>query len=51
MKLWLLILFLLKKKQLALSSNKIKGNVNECRIVLVKNLIKESFYGKRKKSN
>ena len=25
------------------------GNVNEC--VLVKNLIKESFYGKRKKSN
>ena len=28
-----------------------KGNVNECRTVLVKNLIKESFYGKRKKSN
>ena len=27
------------------------GNVNECRTVLVKNLIKESFYGKRKKSN
>ena len=26
------------------------GNVNECRIVLVKNLIKESFYGKRKKT-
>ena len=26
-------------------------NVNECRTVLVKNLIKESFYGKRKKSN
>ena len=25
------------------------GNVNECRTVLVKNLIKESFYGKRKK--
>ena len=24
-------------------------NVNECRTVLVKNLIKESFYGKRKK--
>ena len=24
-------------------------NVNECRITLVKNLIKESFYGKRKK--
>ena len=28
-----------------------KGNVNECRTALVKNLIKESFYGKRKKSN
>ena len=27
------------------------GNVNECRTTLVKNLIKESFYGKRKKSN
>ena len=26
------------------------GNVNECRIVLVRNLIKESFYGKRKKT-
>ena len=26
-----------------------KGNVNECRTALVKNLIKESFYGKRKK--
>ena len=26
------------------------GNVNECRTVLVKNLIKESFYGKRKKT-
>ena len=26
-----------------------KGNVNECRTTLVKNLIKESFYGKRKK--
>ena len=26
------------------------GNVNECRIILVKNLIKESFYGKRKKT-
>ena len=25
------------------------GNVNECRTALVKNLIKESFYGKRKK--
>ena len=25
------------------------GNVNECRILLVKNLIKESFYGKTKK--
>ena len=25
-------------------------NVNECRTVLVKNLIKESFYGKRKKT-
>ena len=25
------------------------GNVNECCIVLVKNLIKESFYGKKKK--
>ena len=25
------------------------GNVNECRTVLVKNLIKESFYGKKKK--
>ena len=24
-------------------------NVNECRTVLVKNLIKESFYGKKKK--
>ena len=28
-----------------------KGNVNECCTALVKNLIKESFYGKRKKSN
>ena len=28
-----------------------KENVNECRTVFVKNLIKESFYGKRKKSN
>ena len=27
------------------------GNVNECRTALVKNLIKESFYEKRKKSN
>ena len=27
------------------------GNVNEYRTTLVKNLIKESFYGKRKKSN
>ena len=27
----------------------ILGSVNECRTVLVKNLIKESFYGKRKK--
>ena len=27
------------------------GNVNECCTALVKNLIKESFYGKRKKSN
>ena len=27
----------------------IMGNVNECRTALVKNLIKESFYGKRKK--
>ena len=26
-------------------------NVNECHTVLVKNLIKESFYRKRKKSN
>ena len=26
-----------------------QGNVNECRMTLVKNLIKESFYGKRKK--
>ena len=26
-----------------------QGNVNECRTVLVKNLIKESFYEKRKK--
>ena len=26
-----------------------KGNVNECHTTLVKNLIKESFYGKRKK--
>ena len=25
------------------------GNVNECCMTLVKNLIKESFYGKRKK--
>ena len=25
------------------------GNVNECRTALVKNLIKENFYGKRKK--
>ena len=25
------------------------GNVNECGTALVKNLIKESFYGKRKK--
>ena len=25
------------------------GNVNECRTALVKNLIKESFYRKRKK--
>ena len=25
------------------------GNVNECRTALVKNLIKESFYGKKKK--
>ena len=25
------------------------GNVNECRTTLIKNLIKESFYGKRKK--
>ena len=25
------------------------GNVNECRTALVKNLIKEIFYGKRKK--
>ena len=24
-------------------------NVNECRTALVKNLIKESFYGKKKK--
>ena len=31
--------------------NYYKGNVNECCIALVKNLIKESFYGKRKKSN
>ena len=29
----------------------ILGNVNECRTVLVKNLIKESFYGKRKKKS
>ena len=28
---------------------KAKGNVNECRMTLVKNLTKESFYGKRKK--
>ena len=28
-----------------------KGNVNECHTALVKNLIKESFYEKRKKSN
>ena len=28
-----------------------KGNVNECRTALVKNIIKESFYGKKKKSN
>ena len=27
------------------------GNVNECCTVLVKNLIKESIYGKRKKNN
>ena len=27
----------------------LQGNVNECRTTLVKNLIKESFYGKRKK--
>ena len=26
------------------------GNVNECRTTLVKNLIKESFYGKKKKT-
>ena len=25
-----------------------KENVNECRMTLVKNLIKESFYGKKK---
>ena len=35
-------------KSFSFHSN-IKGNVNECRTVLVKNLIKESFYGKRKK--
>ena len=28
-----------------------KGNVNECYTALVKNLIKKSFYGKRKKSH
>ena len=28
----------------------LQGNVNECRTTLVKNLIKESFYGKRKKA-
>ena len=38
----------------SISSNKLfwlkwMGNVNECRTDLVKNLIKESFYGKRKK--
>ena len=33
------------------SPKKGKGNVNEYRTVLVKNLIKKSFYGKRKKSN
>ena len=31
------------------NSNIYKGNVNECCIALVKNLIKKSFYGKRKK--
>ena len=33
------------------TENKKLGNVNECRTALVKNLIKESFYRKRKKSN
>ena len=36
---------------LSLVSYLILGNVKECCTVLVKNLIKESFYGKRKKSN
>ena len=31
------------------SHYKFKGNVNECRTAMVKNLIKESFYGKIKK--
>ena len=32
-----------------LCTNIYMENVNKCRTVLVKNLIKESFYGKRKK--
>ena len=42
------------KKQSDKQSGKLilkKGNVNECCTALVKNLIKESFYEKRKKSN
>ena len=41
----LFLVFLCKKRYFRLE------NVNECRITLVKNQIKESFYGKRKKSN